>query len=377
MLCLGVQATEIAKDIRSDPIQDWTLVVKSPLSITNLLLMAASSTKLATLVSLNLSLNEFESKIPKGLELFSKLEILDSHGNMLSGLPDEEFLCFSLDDKQITDLRHSIDEILSDKPSWNQDLFVATVKLLTSAAVHQPVFLVAIISAKDNLGLKQPINEASFGILGSPIEPRISIYLQEWMTSPIIVRCSQLLTSALDKIHGENWKLKTRNRHKCTMVHCSRASLSMQKLIKEDVISLVDKERRQALQTAQVLMNMLDATMPGTLMEEHKKKATVEDYKGIVLGGFEAAKHSLEKLGKISDGSSCSGVENSCNHSQRISGQIISDSDEEVDTDEEGGGNELFDFAALAALTKIVASASSDSGSITITSPKGSKLFSD
>ena len=44
------------------------------------------------------------------------------------------------------------------------------------------------------------------------------------------------------------------------------------KLIKEDVISLVDKERRQALQTAQVLMNMLDATMPGTLMEEHKKK---------------------------------------------------------------------------------------------------------
>ena len=92
MLCLGVQATEITKDIRSDPIQDWTLVVKSPLSITNLLLMAASSTKLATLVSLNLSLNEFESKIPKGLELFSKLEILDSHGNMLSGLPDEEFL---------------------------------------------------------------------------------------------------------------------------------------------------------------------------------------------------------------------------------------------------------------------------------------------
>ena len=85
----------------------------------------------------------------------------------------------------------------------------------------------------------------------------------------------------------------------------------------------------------------------------------------------------MEKLGKISDGSSCSGVENSCNHSQRISGQIISDSDEEVDTDEEGGGNELFDFAALAALTKIVASASSDSGSITIIFPKGSKLLSD
>ena len=38
---MGIQATEIAKDIRSDPIQDWTLVVKSPLSITNFLLMTA------------------------------------------------------------------------------------------------------------------------------------------------------------------------------------------------------------------------------------------------------------------------------------------------------------------------------------------------
>ncbi|CAN8324888.1 unnamed protein product [Cochlearia groenlandica] len=35
--CLNIQATEIAKDIRSDPIQDWTLVIKSPLSIANCL----------------------------------------------------------------------------------------------------------------------------------------------------------------------------------------------------------------------------------------------------------------------------------------------------------------------------------------------------
>ncbi|KAM7525353.1 hypothetical protein LguiA_015255 [Lonicera macranthoides] len=33
--CMSIQATEIAKDIHSDPIQDWCLVVKSPLSITN------------------------------------------------------------------------------------------------------------------------------------------------------------------------------------------------------------------------------------------------------------------------------------------------------------------------------------------------------
>jgi len=39
--CLSIQATEIAKDIHSDPIQDWTLVVKSPLSISNFLPLAA------------------------------------------------------------------------------------------------------------------------------------------------------------------------------------------------------------------------------------------------------------------------------------------------------------------------------------------------
>ncbi|XP_047340404.1 uncharacterized protein LOC124943990 [Impatiens glandulifera] len=39
--CLSIQATEIAKDIHSDPIQDWTLVVKSPLSITNYLPLSA------------------------------------------------------------------------------------------------------------------------------------------------------------------------------------------------------------------------------------------------------------------------------------------------------------------------------------------------
>ncbi|KAE8702416.1 hypothetical protein F3Y22_tig00110482pilonHSYRG00010 [Hibiscus syriacus] len=39
--CLGIQATEISKDIRSDSIMDWSLVVKSPLSISNYLPLTA------------------------------------------------------------------------------------------------------------------------------------------------------------------------------------------------------------------------------------------------------------------------------------------------------------------------------------------------
>ncbi|OIT20385.1 hypothetical protein A4A49_38349 [Nicotiana attenuata] len=39
--CLSIQATEIAKDMHSDPIQDWTLVIRPPLAITNYLPLAA------------------------------------------------------------------------------------------------------------------------------------------------------------------------------------------------------------------------------------------------------------------------------------------------------------------------------------------------
>lgn len=39
--CVSIQATEIAKDIHSDAIQDWCLVVKSPLIISNFLPLAA------------------------------------------------------------------------------------------------------------------------------------------------------------------------------------------------------------------------------------------------------------------------------------------------------------------------------------------------
>lgn len=39
--CVSIQGTEIAKDIRSDAIQDWCLVVKSPLTISNFLPLAA------------------------------------------------------------------------------------------------------------------------------------------------------------------------------------------------------------------------------------------------------------------------------------------------------------------------------------------------
>lgn len=48
----------------------------------------------------------------------------------------------------------------------------------TNGFLAQPAFLVAIIAAKDNLGLKQPVNEASFGTLGSVKPSLVDALLQ-------------------------------------------------------------------------------------------------------------------------------------------------------------------------------------------------------
>ncbi|KAB1207586.1 hypothetical protein CJ030_MR7G022888 [Morella rubra] len=83
--------------------------------------------------------------------------------------------CFGLDDKQITDLRHSVNSILLDQSASNEDLFVAILNVLISAANYQPAFLVAIFATKESKdvqnsnadNVKQAAKEASFDPQGS------------------------------------------------------------------------------------------------------------------------------------------------------------------------------------------------------------------
>ncbi|XP_016650800.1 PREDICTED: translocase of chloroplast 159, chloroplastic-like isoform X1 [Prunus mume] len=88
--------------------------------------------------------------------------------------------------------------------------------------------------------------------------------------------------------------------------------------------------------------------------DEGENEGSIADgnNEGMIFGSSEAAKQFLEELERGSD------------------------SDEEVDTDEEGGGKELFDAASLAALLKASTAAPSDGGNVTITTPDGSRLFS-
>ncbi|XP_021820107.1 translocase of chloroplast 159, chloroplastic [Prunus avium] len=113
--------------------------------------------------------------------------------------------------------------------------------------------------------------------------------------------------------------------------------------------------------------------------DEGENEGSIADgnNEGMIFGSSEAAKQFLEELERGSGSGSYSGSGSGYHdHSQRIDGQIVTDSDEEVDTDEEGGGKELFDAASLAALLKASTAAPSDGGNVTITTPDGSRLFS-
>ncbi|KAL2535302.1 translocase of chloroplast [Forsythia ovata] len=107
---------------------------------------------------------------------------------------------------------------------------------------------------------------------------------------------------------------------------------------------------------------------------DHEDLISDDATDGMLFGSSEAAKQFIEELERGSGGGS--GADSLHEHSQGIDGQIVTDSEEEADTDEEGDGKELFDSAALAALLKAATGADSDGGNITITSQDGSRLFS-
>ncbi|PIA61464.1 hypothetical protein AQUCO_00300754v1 [Aquilegia coerulea] len=110
--------------------------------------------------------------------------------------------------------------------------------------------------------------------------------------------------------------------------------------------------------------------------DEAEGSVSDEDNDELNFGSTGTAEQIMKELMRGSGVSFRSGEESSQDNSQRIDGQILMDSDDEVDTDEEGEGKELFDSAALAALLKAATGAGSDGGNVTITSQDGSRLFS-
>ncbi|KAK4437676.1 hypothetical protein Salat_0101600 [Sesamum alatum] len=89
-----------------------------------------------------------------------------------------------LDDKQLANFRKSICNILCEQSPWNEDLVLATLKLLTSVARNQPAFLTAIIVSEElnaqvlNVDSKHLPKKTENGSLDSKEETLLHAILQ-------------------------------------------------------------------------------------------------------------------------------------------------------------------------------------------------------
>ncbi|XP_008777519.2 translocase of chloroplast 159, chloroplastic [Phoenix dactylifera] len=111
--------------------------------------------------------------------------------------------------------------------------------------------------------------------------------------------------------------------------------------------------------------------------EEEEEESMVSDgpARVAILESSETAKQIIRELEEGSSSSSTqSAFDSSRDYSRNLDGQVASNSDEEVDTDEEGDGKEIFDSAALAALLKAATGSSTDGS--TITSQDAGRIFS-
>ncbi|KAK7247257.1 hypothetical protein RIF29_42136 [Crotalaria pallida] len=118
----------------------------------------------------------------------------------------------------------------------------------------------------------------------------------------------------------------------------------------------------------------VDEEERGGNADDREIDGSVLDREGESLdfGSSDAPKNYLEELEEEEQ----QGV-GEISRDQRIDGQIVTDSDEEADTDDDDGDDkELFDSATLAALLKAASGTGQDGGNITITSQDGSRLFS-
>ncbi|XP_010909957.1 translocase of chloroplast 101, chloroplastic [Elaeis guineensis] len=101
--------------------------------------------------------------------------------------------------------------------------------------------------------------------------------------------------------------------------------------------------------------------------EEEEEESMVSDgpARVAILESSETAKQIIRELEEGSSSSSIqSAFDSSRDYSCNIDRPVASNSDEEVDTDEEGDGKEIFDSAALAALLKAATGSSTDESAI-------------
>ncbi|WJX51140.1 hypothetical protein P8452_37363 [Trifolium repens] len=106
---------------------------------------------------------------------------------------------FAPDNQEIINLRHSMSYMLQEKLESNEDLFVATVNLLTSAAHYQPSFIVAILALGED-------NEDRSSIVGAKLQRN------ETSVVPLVSKGSSLVDALINYIERADDLIKSKPR---------------------------------------------------------------------------------------------------------------------------------------------------------------------
>ncbi|KAL1225139.1 Translocase of chloroplast [Cardamine amara subsp. amara] len=121
------------------------------------------------------------------------------------------------------------------------------------------------------------------------------------------------------------------------------------------------------------IVSTRDFSTQGSSAEGVDGSGSGEETKEMIVGSSKSGEQSEKVSSSIDANSDETNIPS--NHVDRIDGQIVTDSEEEVDMDDEGN-EKTFDTEALAAFLKASTGGSSDGGNFTITSQDVMKLFS-
>ncbi|KAG7557867.1 AIG1-type guanine nucleotide-binding (G) domain, partial [Arabidopsis suecica] len=143
-----------------------------------------------------------------------------------------------------------------------------------------------------------------------------------------------------------------------------------------DVVDKTPLNNQETISTREVSAEDMEIESSGEGVVGVDGSESDEETEEMIFGSSKSGEQFLEELEKVSSGNQAHFDETKIpnHHVDRIDGQIFTDSDEEVDTNDEGK-EKTFDSAALAAFLKAATSGSSDGGNFSI-SQDVMKLFS-
>lgn len=154
----------------------------------------------------------------------------------------------------------------------------------------------------------------------------------------------------------------------------SSSDVTWSSTVEDDLPKLSDKtQHTEACLNPDLEINCKDID-PVKLFKNEEVPFLRENDESLTFDGSDGVKLSIDQLDQQIATADYDG-EVSQGHLPKVDGEIVTDSDEEVDTDKESEENEMFDAEALAALLRAATSVGPEGRNFTIPSADGSRVF--